>query len=486
MTKIARFILWICKIFTRNEIESIIAGLVAILQERDPFVKPKDYIHEQYPNYRRFYVDPQPPLNAPPKIEPESPDWETLLTKRKEEGFIIKPVKRRSTSPEVPSTALCPRCGAPHDYLYFNDGKQRTQLKCKICSCLFQVEKQRERGLKTVFLCPHCHKALYRWKEHKEYTAYKCGNDNCPAYLKALRELNDREKYMRKRKSSQFKLRYQYRQYHFQPNQLHHSSPEKPKVDLSRIHKSSNILGLILAFYISFAIPARKSAAILKHIFNVNVSYQTVLNYAEAAAYHCHRFNLKEKGAIDNETAADECYIKVAGKYAYTFFAISSKNRKITAYLVDWKRDTLPATIALSEAFRTAEIDQKISIITDGNPSYTAAVHFLNQARDGVNPIRKYTVIGLQNLDSESETYRHFKQLIERLNRTYKYHIRHAHGFKNMNGAIALTVLFVTHYNFLRAHHALNHKVPIALPQITSVPLLQNKWLKLLSLALDA
>jgi len=38
-------------------------------------------------------------------------------------------------------------------------------------------------------------------------------------------------------------------------------------------------------------------------------------------------------------------------------------------------------------------------------------------------------VIGLQNLDEESKLNRHFKQIIERFNRTYKYHVRADSGF---------------------------------------------------------
>jgi len=56
---------------------------------------------------------------------------------------------------------------------------------------------------------------------------------------------------------------------------------------------------VILAFYASFAIPARKTATILKSVFNIKVSHQMALNYAAAAAFYCHGFNLKNKGPVD-------------------------------------------------------------------------------------------------------------------------------------------------------------------------------------------
>ena len=65
--RIARFIVWICSKFTRQEIEQIIEGLGDVLSQRNPEVKPKDDFKEKHPNYRNFYSDPKPPLTEPPK-----------------------------------------------------------------------------------------------------------------------------------------------------------------------------------------------------------------------------------------------------------------------------------------------------------------------------------------------------------------------------------------------------------------------------------
>ncbi len=167
------------------------------------------------------------------------------------------------------------------------------------------------------------------------------------------------------------------------------------------------------------------------------------------------------------------------GKHHYVFFFISSKTLKITAYHVADTRETLPALIAMKEAIRTADPKQLIILVTDGNPAYPAGIHFLNSER----PITHRKVIGLQNLDSESATYRPFKQLIERLNRTFKHHIKPSHGFNSVNGAIALTTLFVTHYNFLRPHMSLKWQVPVPLPEMEAITTIQGKWAKILSLA---
>jgi len=274
-------------------------------------------------------------------------------------------------------------------------------------------------------------------------------------------KLNEKERELVRTRSSQFKLAYQYRAYHYKPHELAPSSPEHQVLNLGRAYNGPNIVGLILAFYVSFALSARKTALVISSVFGISISYQSVLNYAAAAAFYCHSFNLAHKGSINEIRAGDEAYIKVMGKQHYVFFFISFKNLKITAYQVADSRETLPAVVAMNEAIRTAGPAQKIILVTDGNPSYPAGIHFLIAQREKDLIHRK--VIGLQNLDSESEAYRPYKELIERLNRTFKHHMRPSHGFNSVNGTMALITLFVTHYNFLRPHMSLKWQVPILL-----------------------
>jgi hypothetical protein len=94
------------------------------------------------------------------------------------------------------------------------------------------------------------------------------------------------------------------------------------------------------------------------------------------------------------------------GEHHYVFFFISSEtseSHKITAYHVAENRETLLAIIAMKEAIRTAHPEHTIILVTDGNPSYPAGIHFLNEHRKNDPSIQHRKVMGLQNLDSESE-----------------------------------------------------------------------------------
>lgn len=64
--KIIRFVIWICSKFTKIEIEQIISELLKILSNKNPEIKPKDSFKQDHPNYRNFYVDPNPPLTNKP------------------------------------------------------------------------------------------------------------------------------------------------------------------------------------------------------------------------------------------------------------------------------------------------------------------------------------------------------------------------------------------------------------------------------------
>ncbi len=66
MYNISRLIIWICKRFTREQIERIIQELVRILKDSNSEIKPRDKFKEEHPHYREFYVDPEEPLEEKP------------------------------------------------------------------------------------------------------------------------------------------------------------------------------------------------------------------------------------------------------------------------------------------------------------------------------------------------------------------------------------------------------------------------------------
>lgn len=477
-TNIIKLLKWFCLRLTLNDLASVVVIFHEILSgsREDIALKPE----ESSPNYRNFRVDTERPL---PPQRSSRPNWRELRRKHEAEtGKTLLPVERRSKY-VPPKGCRCQHCDAPRKYLSINNGKLLSQVRCKVCN---GVSPANERIYdKTKYRCPHCSNALSRWHEMKLFTAYKCTSKTCPHYLKRKAQLtSDEQRMCADGKSAVFKLHYQYRDYHIDRAKLRTSRPEnRSKVDLSRIHNDDQTLGLVLTFSINLGLSSRVTRAALEGIFGIKISHQTVLNYVNAAAEVLHEFVDKHSPVPATTAAADETYIIVENAWQYTWFIIDSESRAICGYNLSNNRSMVSALALLYDAYGLPEDnEQSFELVTDGNPSYDSAVMAYNaQAKE--EPVTKRTVIGLKNLDIESTEYRRFKQLIERLNRTYKYHTRPRAGFKSFDGAVALTTLFVAYYNFMRPHSSRSDQTPVQLDCLHDCERMPEAWIRLINSA---
>ena len=85
-------------------------------------------------------------------------------------------------------------------------------------------------------------------------------------------------------------------------------------------------------------------------------------------------------------------------------------------------------------------------------------------------------VIGLTNDDEVSKEFRPYKQMIERLNRTYKVSYRPTNGFDNIDGANYDLALWVAYYNFLRPHKHTGYKVLNEVELLKGAENMPGKW----------
>jgi len=316
--------------------------------------------------------------------------------------------------------------------------------------------------------------------------AYKCPNKHCPVYERHLAALTAEERAMRAAgNTSQFKLHYLFREYHFASEELPVARPEHAPVDLNRIHNNLHTVGLCLTFSVSFGLSARMTAQALKRVFDIPISHQTVINYINASASYLSGFIDANSPIPKGTCAADETYIKIEGLTHYTWFIIEQNRSAICGYNLSNSRETEPALSLINSCYGPPNSPKcdAAELVTDGLPSYDSAVVAYNTAvrkHSDQNLLTKRTVIGLRNLDPESEAYRSFKQLVERLNRTYKFHTRPRAGFKQFDGVVALTTLFVGFYNFMRPHGRLKANPPVPLTCLQGERLYPKMWVELL------
>ena len=429
--------------------------------------------------YMKLTVDPLP-IFGDPAIK-QTPHYTELLEKyRLEHGKDLKPVQRRGGK-VPPDDAVCPYCGAPSDYVYDNTGGRGSYL-CKVCDFTFSI---REPSKDDEPYCPFCYHKLLHYKERKSFDVYRCYNENCPYRVKKLSGMSAKQKALFKKSPHDFKIRYSYRKFRFSFTPLSKQNEYVPLVDLPRITASPHVLGLILTYHINYAIPLRKTAALMYDVHGVKISHQTIANYCNAVAPRIKPFIDHFKYELSESFCGDETYIKIGGVWNYIFFFFDAAKKIILSYRVQRERDWKSAALAINDVLvkvmaKFEEIPKDLNLITDGNPIYLLAQHWFAQHDINFDVTQ---VIGLTNEDEVSKEYRPLKQIIERLNRTFKGNYKPTTGYGADMGAISKVTLFVAYFNFLRPHSGIDGKVPVVIPELEALPHMPAKWCELIHLS---
>ena len=156
---------------------------------------------------------------------------------------------------------------------------------------------------------------------------------------------------------------------------------------------------------------------------------------------------------------------------------MNPKNRSIIGYRVSTERDVGACILAMRMAFKgMSKLPEKFKFIADGYSAYPlAAMEFARKFKDDFK-FNITQVIGLTNDDAVSTEFRPFKQMIERLNRTYKASYRPTNGFDNYDGANYDLALWVAYYNFLRPHEHNKYMVLNKVEVLDNADNMPAKW----------
>ena len=422
------------------------------------------------PKYQKFRIDELP------VIINYNQDWtykDLIPYYEKRYGKKIKPVSRRSEC-DISDDCSCPRCGAPKLFLYKNNGS-KGQLVCKVCDSKFAPVENRFSKTSSLH-CPHCGHSLVAKKNRKHFILHKCVNSKCSYYLHNLKKV-DKEHLEKDYGKNEYKLHYIYREFSIDFFRMDLNSLPPNASSLKFNKHNAHVMSLCLTLHVNLGLSLRKTAQALKDLYNIQISHQQVANYARTAAILIKPFVDNYDYNTGTTFTADETYIKVRGVKGYIWFIMDVVSRSIIGYQVSDNRGVGPCILAMRMAFRhLKELPEKFKFIADGYSAYPlAAQQFFHEFGDKFK-FDITQVIGLTNDDEVSKEFRPYKQMIERLNRTFKTSYRVSCGYDNYEGANYNVALWVAYYNFLRPHKHNHYQVLNKVDMLQGADNMPGKW----------
>ena len=398
------------------------------------------------PKYHKFKIDQLPKIIN----YKQEWDWTDLISYYEQRyGKTIRPVFRRGEC-NVPEDCRCLSCNAPYQYLMWNDGKKQSQLLCKVCQSRFNPNSESRFTKTHVLKCPHCNHTLEHRKDRKHFIIHKCINKKCPYYLHNLKKVDKSDLEENKYK---YKLHYIYREFQIDFFKMDLNSLPKNASSLKFSKFDQNIMGLCLSYRVNLGLSLRKTAHALYEIHGIKISHQQVANYCKTAALCVKPFVDRYPYEKGTTYTADETYIKVRGIKGFIWFIMDAASRVIIGYQISDNRGVGPCIMAMRMAFQhLKELPEKFRFIADAYSAYPLAAQQFFRKYGEKFKFDITQVVGLTNDDAVSKEFRPFKQMIERLNRTYKASYRPTNGFDNYDGANYDLSLWVAYYNFLRPH----------------------------------
>ena len=313
-------------------------------------------------------------------------------------------------------------------------------------------------------------------KSRKHFIVHKCVNPKCPYYLKNLKKV-DKDDLKEDYGKNKYKLHYIYREFTLDFFRMDLNSLPKNASSLRFSKFDSNVMGLCLTMHVNLGMSLRKTKYALKELYNINISHQQVANYCKTAAVCIKPFVDHYDYNAGKVYTADETYIKIRGIKTFVWFIMDAASRSIIGYRISSERDVGACILAMRMAFRhLKKLPENFRFVADGYSAYVlAAQQFLREYGNDFK-FNITQVIGLTNDDEVSKEFRPYKQMIERLNRTYKASYRPTNGFDNIDGANYELALWVTYYNFLRPHKHNNYKVLNDIEMLHGANNMPGKW----------
>jgi transposase-like protein len=219
----------------------------------------------------------------------------------------------------------------------------------------------------------------------------------------------------------------------------------------SKMSHDKSCVSLAMYFAVFQSIPATQTVAIMKELFKVDVSHDTVTRWTHKAALNIH----KNLGPLSvpkvpgrRRTLTDETVFWVRGQKRWLWMTKDSRFDAEQAWFISPKRSTEYARSTFNIAFTTSPALKNISALTDGLWSYGCALADLGF-----------------DVDNKHKVYHGFfedpnNNRRERTWSTLKVNARRYRGFKSDLGLWSFTTHHVYIHNYFKPNHRLDGFTP--------------------------
>lgn len=355
----------------------------------------------------------------------------------------------------VKNYPLCPRCNS-QTYAWGHDVNFRhlQRYRCKNPSCRHQFTPARPQRLKKYpsFSCPKCGSNMSIFKHLLDGYRLRCNNyirkDNRHCHHKVNIPLP----------GSSFNIA-------ADPIEaINHQLPHQ--FCWSKMDFSNATVSLVVYFSVFKSLPATEVAEIMRTIYKINISHDTITRWTHKSALLIHK-NLRPlatpKTRGKRRTFTDETVFWVKGQKRWVWLTRESRFDSDQSWFISPKRSTEYARSTFNIAFTNSPHLKEAQAITDGLWSYSAALPDLNFNTDKLHKVYKSFFEQPNN------------NRLERRHSDLKVKARRYRGFKSDLGLWSFITLQVYLHNYFEPNHRLNGKTP-AESAGAKLPHCLSKW----------
>jgi transposase-like protein/DNA-directed RNA polymerase subunit RPC12/RpoP len=352
-------------------------------------------------------------------------------------------------------SVLCPRCGSD-TYRFGHDAQFRhiQRYQCKNPDCRRQFVPGRPERVKKypTIPCPKCGSRMSIFKFLSDGYRLRCNNH----IHKDKRHCNHKLNVPLPGKS--FKIA---------KDPIECIETELvAKFSHSKMSFANSSVSIALYFAVFRSLPATEVTKIMKELFNVSISHDTVTRWTHKAALDIHK-NLgllsvpKTRGR--RRTLTDETVFWVRGQKRWVWMTKESRFDSEQSWLLSPRRSTEYARSNFNIAFNSSPCLKNIQAVTDGLWSYQSALGDLGF-----------------DVDKRHKVYKGFferpnNNRIERSWSTLKVNARRYRGFKSDLGLWSFVTLQIYLHNYFKPNYRLGGLTPSEASG-TKLPYCHSYW----------